>query len=88
MPHYFFSPTVNDESHKEGISKGVWVAIILAAIACAVVIISAITVLIIVRNTRYSQRLPRKDLCKSVIVTNKYLFLLIISYLVVPEEGT
>lgn len=57
---------MNDESHKEGISKGVWVAIILAAIACAVVIISAITVLIIVRNTRYSQRLPRKDLSLTV----------------------
>lgn len=79
---------MNVESHKEGISKGVWAAIILAAIACAIVIISAITVLIIVRNARYSQRLPRKDLCKSVIVTNKYLFLLILSYLAVPEEGT
>ncbi|KAJ6871656.1 LRR receptor-like serine/threonine-protein kinase [Populus alba x Populus x berolinensis] len=53
---------MNVECHKEGISKGVWAAIILAAIACAVVIISAITVSIIVRNARYSQRLPRKNL--------------------------
>ncbi|KAJ6969213.1 probable LRR receptor-like serine/threonine-protein kinase At1g06840 isoform X1 [Populus alba] len=53
---------MNVESHKECISKGVWAAIILAAIACAVVIISAITVSIIVRNARYSQRLPRKNL--------------------------
>ncbi|XP_061954290.1 probable LRR receptor-like serine/threonine-protein kinase At1g06840 isoform X4 [Populus nigra] len=57
---------MNVESHKEGISKGVWAAIILAAIACAIVIISAITVLIIVRNARYSQRLPRKDLSLTV----------------------
>ncbi|KAJ6865611.1 hypothetical protein NC651_036012 [Populus alba x Populus x berolinensis] len=57
---------MNVESHKEGISKGVWAAIILAAIACAVVIISAITVSIIVRNARYSQRLPRKDLPSTV----------------------
>lgn len=63
---------MNVENHKEGISKGVWAAIILAVIACAAVIFSVITVLIIVRNPRYSQRLPGKDLCKFVIVTNKY----------------
>ncbi|XP_011001640.1 PREDICTED: probable LRR receptor-like serine/threonine-protein kinase At1g06840 isoform X2 [Populus euphratica] len=58
---------MNVEFHKEGISKGVWAAIILAVIACAIVIISAITVLIIVRNARYSQRLPRKDLLQMKI---------------------
>ncbi|KAJ6365837.1 hypothetical protein OIU76_030588 [Salix suchowensis] len=57
---------MNVENHKEGISKGVWAAIILAVVACAVVIFSLITVLIIVRNPRYSQRLPGKDLSLTV----------------------
>ncbi|KAJ6395172.1 hypothetical protein OIU77_020435 [Salix suchowensis] len=57
---------MNVENHKEGISKGVWAAIILAVVACAVVIFSLITVLIIVKKPRYSQRLPGKDLSLTV----------------------
>ncbi|KAJ6708483.1 LEUCINE-RICH REPEAT PROTEIN KINASE FAMILY PROTEIN [Salix viminalis] len=79
LPNDFFGPyellnftllgpyaQMNAENHKEGISKGVWAAIILAVVACAVVIFSLITVLIIVRNPRYSQRLPGKDLSLTV----------------------
>ncbi|CAK7324337.1 unnamed protein product [Dovyalis caffra] len=49
----------NVEIHKAGISKGVWAAIILGAIA----IFSVVTVLFaVISHSRYRQSLPRKDL--------------------------
>ncbi|KAJ9179690.1 hypothetical protein P3X46_008029 [Hevea brasiliensis] len=57
---------MNFGTQRTRISKGVWAAITLGAIACTVVASTIVTLLIVRRNARYHQNLSRKRLSSKI----------------------
>lgn len=67
-------PTVHFDTKGKNISIGIWVAVILGAIACTVAVSAVVTLLIARRYARKHRNLSRRHSCKFLNVTARIVF--------------